>query len=130
MSLVQLLVMLVVAGLVTPPFVLFIPRARRSAVFDRVIWAATWLLAFLGAWVAPSYIGTDAALNGVVVAEVSLIPALIGAVAGALSINLLLWLLDRFDRPPIEENPTVEGPGESEQENIGTGSSDSNEHKR
>ncbi len=130
MTVVQIIILLVVATLVTPPFVLFIPRARKSTVFDRVLWMATWLLAFLGAWMAPSYIGTDAALNGVVIGEVSLIPALIGAVAGALSINLLLWLLDRFDRPPIEENLTAEEPGESKQENVGTSSNDSNERER
>ena len=119
MSLVQIVVILAIAGLVTPPFVLFIPRARQSLAFDRVLWVATWLLAFFGALAAPSYLGTDAALNSVVVAEVPLIPTLLGAIAGGLSVNLLLWVLDRFDQPSIDENPPAEEPAEGEEGQVG-----------
>ena len=107
------------AGLVTPPCVLFIPRARQSPAFDRVLWVATWLLALFGALAVPNYIGTQAALNSVVVAQVPLIPTLLDAIAGGLSVNLLLWVLDRFDRPAIEETPSGEESTEGEDGKVG-----------
>ena len=119
MSLVQILVLIVLTGLVTPPCVLFIPRARQSPAFDRVLWVATWLLALFGALAAPNYIGTEAALKSVVVANVPLIPTLLGAIAGGLSVNLLLWVLDRFDRPSIDEIPPEEESTEGEEGKVG-----------
>jgi hypothetical protein len=49
MSLPHLLILLVVAGLVTPPFVLLMPRARQSPAFDRLLWVGAFIIAFLGA---------------------------------------------------------------------------------
>lgn len=115
MSLGQIIVLIVIAGLVTPPCVLFIPRARQSPAFDRVLWVATWLLALFGALGALNIIGADAALNSVVVAEVPLIPALLGAIAGGISVNLLLWVLDRFDQPSIDDDLHAEEPTEGEE---------------
>jgi hypothetical protein len=115
MSLVQILVLIVLAGLVTPPCVLFIPRACQSLAFDRVLWVATWLLALFGALAVPNYIGTEATLKSVIVAEVPLIPTLLGAIAGSLSVNLLLWVLDRFDQPSIEETAPEAEPTEREE---------------
>ena len=113
MTTTQFLVMAIEAVLATLPAVLFIPRARQSPVFDRVLWGATWVLAFLGAWGAPSYIAADSALNQFVIADVTIIPTMLGAIVGALTVNVLLWLMDRFggqspeDDVVGEEEPTV-----------------------
>lgn len=104
MTTTQFLVMAIEAVLVTVPTVLFIPRARQSPLFDRVLWIATWLLAFLGAWGAPSYIAADSSLNNLLIADVTLIPTLLGAAVGALSINVLLWLMDRLGGQATEED--------------------------
>ena len=99
MSGVQFVIMAVVAAIVTLPIVRFVPRARQSSAFDRVLWGATWLLAFLGAWYAvDNYIGgaplATLALEDFAQAAGGVI--ILGAIAGALSLNALLWLMDRF----------------------------------
>ena len=86
----------------------FIPRARQSPLFDRVLWGGTWLLAFLGAESAPNYIPANSPVNDYVIADIRWIPLLIGAAVGALSINLLLWVIDRFSQPTIEDDSNVE----------------------
>jgi len=99
MSGVQFLIIAVVAAIVTVPTVKFIPRARQSPLFDRVLWGATWLLAFLGAWYA-----IDNYVSGAPLATLALdafartagSARILGALAGALSLNVLLWLMDRF----------------------------------
>ena len=103
MTTTQFLVMAIETILVTVPSVLFIPRVRQSPLFDRVLWLATGVLAFLGAWNAPNYFAPDSALNNLVLGEVAIIPSLLGASVGALSINLLLWLMDRFSGQMSEE---------------------------
>ena len=98
------------AAVVTIPAVLFIPRQHQSPLFDRVLWGATWALAILGAYIAPSYIANDPPWNAFIIAQMPVIPTAIGAVAGAFSINVLLWLMDRFSAVAIEEddpNPPV-----------------------
>ena len=99
MSGVQFLIVAIVAAIVTLPSVRFIPRVRQSPMFDRVLWGATWLLAFLGAWYAvDNYVGgaplATLALDEFARAAGSAI--IVGALAGALSLNVLLWLMDRF----------------------------------
>ena len=118
----QFWVMAIEALLVTIPAVLIIPRARQSPLFDRVLWVATWLLAFLCAWSAPGYIAADSALNNLVIADVTLIPTLLGAIVGALALNALLWLMDRFGGPPLEENVIEEEPMADEEKNDGESS--------
>ncbi|MBI5032017.1 MAG: hypothetical protein HZB51_15910 [Chloroflexi bacterium] len=103
MTTTQFWVMAIEAILVTVPSVLLIPRARQSPLFDRVLWIATWLLAFLGAWGAPSYFSANPSFNTLIFADVVIIPTMIGALVGALSINVLLWLMDRFSGPATEE---------------------------
>ncbi len=125
MTITQFLMMAMVSIVVTLPAVLFIPRARQSPVFDRVLWIATWMLAFLGAWLAPSYIPTDWSWNSFTIADVTLAPIVLGAIAGALSINVLLWLMDRFGGTSMEEN-TTEELEQSEEQNGGTDPGDSN----
>jgi len=118
-SVTQFLITAVIAILVTVPIVLFIPRARKSPGFDRVLWVATWLLAFLGEWSAPSYFGGDSGmLNQWVIDQTPLIPALIGAIVGALSINIILWLLDRFSPPIVEEDGVAEPATIAEETNL------------
>ncbi len=123
MSIAQFLIMAVVAVLVSALTIRLVPRARQSPVFDRVLWVATWLLAFLGAWSAPSYIATDSPLSSLVIAQVSVFPTLIGAGVGALSINLLLWLMDRFSQPSVEPSAETEDLNPSEERDEGKSSS-------
>lgn len=104
MSLAQFLIIAVVSLGVAFPAVLLIPRARQSPEFDRVLWVATWGLGFLGAWNAPNYID-NAALKGIVIAGVELIPLVIGAAVGAVFLNGLLWIIDRFN-PPLSDEMT------------------------
>jgi hypothetical protein len=120
MSGVQFLIMAIVAAIVTLPIVILIPRARQSVAFDRVLWGATWLLAFLGAWYAVDNYVVGARLGTLVFEEFMQAAggALVsGALVGALSLNVLLWLMDRFtvfesdetgeiiaEENPVEEN--------------------------
>ena len=108
MELTQWLVSAVFSAIFTFLAVWFIPRARQSPMFDRVLWGGTWLLAFLGAESAPNYIPANSPLNDYVIADIRWIPLLIGAAVGALSINLLLWVIDRFSQPTIEDDSNVE----------------------
>lgn len=110
----QFIITAVIAMIVTAPSILLIPRARKSPAFDRVLWAATWALAFLGEWSAPSYLGNAAALNQWVIEQLPLLPVVIGAIVGALSLNLLLWLMDRFSPPISEDAASAELPAASE----------------
>jgi hypothetical protein len=119
MSGVQLGIVAIIAAVVTVPIVKFIPRARQSLAFDRVLWGATWLLAFLGAWYAVDNYGGGARLAGLALDEFARAAGgmiFVGALAGALSLNVLLWLMDRFtvfdasetDETASEENSIAE----------------------
>ncbi len=102
----QFAVMAVVAALFTVPAVLLIPRARTSPAFDRFLWVGTWLLAFLSAWLAIGYMGTSSPQPITLPPEfddVPLVPIIVGAAAGALVLNVLLWVLDRLAPPEVEE---------------------------
>jgi len=120
----QFLIFALVSVGLTIPAVLLIPRARQSPMFDRVLWGATWLLGFLSAWAAPHYFQADA-LNAIVIGEVNLIPTVISAAVGVLSINGVLWVLDRLSPP--EFNAAEESADVSEAENVSESGESSNE---
>jgi hypothetical protein len=126
----QFVIMAIVSTAVTIPAVWLIPRARQSPVFDRVLWIATWVLAFLGAYSAPSYFGAGSSLNSFVIGDLAIAPMVTGAVVGALSINGLLWLMDRFGGTSVDENATAEELGQTEEQDGGTNPGDSNPHPR
>jgi hypothetical protein len=117
MSWLQLAVMALISAVLTIPAVLLIPRARTSPLFDRFLWLATWLLAFLGAWLAIGYSG-NASLEPVTdlsdIGRLPLVPIVVGAAAGALVLNALLWLLDRLSPPEVEEDITLEEQGDED----------------
>jgi hypothetical protein len=120
-SVTQFLIFAIIAAAVTVPSVILIPRARKSPLFDIVLWGATWLLAFLGEASAPTYFPSDSPLfSQWLVDQTPIIPTLIGALVGALSINVVLWLMDRFSPPPVEDEPTP-----NEEPNVEPGSSES-----
>ncbi len=94
------IILVIVACIATPLPVLLIPRERHSPVFDAVLWIATLVVAFLAGWLAVVW-STDslpalAAL--VVISGAPALAALLGAIGGALVVNLPLWFLDYFDR--------------------------------
>ncbi len=89
--------MLIASVVVTPPLVLLIPHARQSKAFDRLLWSGTLLTAFLGTWLGIanwSNAWPDPSVN-----DVPVLPILAGAFGGAFTLNALLWILDRMERP-------------------------------
>ena len=101
----QLVVLAVIAAAVTAPIVLFIPRVRQSPAIDRILWIATWLLSFAGGWYAVGNADdTSPAPGNFVFAQVPLLNAFVGAIAGALLLNAILWLMDRLAPPEILEH--------------------------
>jgi apolipoprotein N-acyltransferase len=105
MSLTQFLVLAVIALLVTIPTILLVPRDRTSPAFNRLLWAATALVAFLIAWIAVAMARDSGSLDSMLVADTPLLPAVLGALVGALALNLPLWVLDRFETESAETWP-------------------------
>lgn len=93
----QVLLMLAASAIVTPVFVLLIPHARQSPTFDRLLVAATFAISFLGAWAAQT--SSAAGLSDWRIADVPVVPIALGALGGALALNLVLWLLDKLEHP-------------------------------
>jgi hypothetical protein len=118
MSETQFLILAVVSLAVTALTIKFIPRARQSPVFDRVLWGATWLLAFVCAWYAVGQIKTDAPLATMgwdAFAQTAGASIIIGALGGALALNVALWLIDRLNPPEVDAPDAVaEARGEEE----------------
>lgn len=96
--------MAVVALVVTAPVVLLIPRARTSPGFNLLLWAATLIVGFLLAWVVVAMAGDAGTLSAPAIGDTPLVPALIGALGGALAINVPLWLADRVGGAPAVED--------------------------
>jgi hypothetical protein len=62
-------------------------------------------LGFAGGWYAVSNAGdTSPAPGNLVFAQVPLLNAFVGAIAGALLLNAILWLMDRLAPPEISEH--------------------------
>ncbi len=97
--------MALVALIVAWPVVRFVPHARSSRFFDLLLLGATALVAFLVGWLALGLAtsGTLAVLTGVSVADVPILAVIAGALAGALVLNLSLWVIDLFAPPPFED---------------------------
>jgi hypothetical protein len=109
----QFIVSAVISVLVTLPAVLLIPRARQSPTFDRVLWVGTAAFAFLSAWFVLGNIAANLpALNSLVIGEVAVIPALVGAAVGAFALNGLLWLMDSAGHSQMEEDSWLDEPSQ------------------
>lgn len=112
MSLTELVVVAGLALLVTPLAVSYIPKDRQSRGFDAVLWIATPLMGLLGALYVlgnlPDGTGIQA-IDDFLIAEVPVIPALLGAAAGAFLLNISLWVIDRFARFRGSEREEAEG---------------------
>ena len=135
MTLPQFFVSALISVLVTLPAVLLIPRARQSPTFDRVLWAGTVAFAFLTAWFVLGNLAANLpALNGLVIGEVAVIPALLGAAVGAFALNGLLWLMDSAGRSEVEDDAELDeldqdpaaAPALNEEGNSGTSPNDLN----
>lgn len=108
MSTVQFLILALVALIVAVLTVKFVPRVRQSALFDGVLFGATWLLAFVCAWYAVGQLETTvplAALELDAFARRAGAAIVLGAVGGALALNLALWLIDRLIPLAADEMP-------------------------
>ncbi len=128
MTVTQILMLAIISVVVTIPVVMLIPRARQSRDFDRILWIASLVLAFLGAWGAPGFIPADLPLSTIVVLDVPLVQVVVGAFAGALSINLLLWILDRFERPGSAVESMEAEPNAMDESNSAPNPNSTDEH--
>ena len=92
---------------------MLIPRARQSPTFDRVLWVGTAAFAFLAAWFVLGNLSANlTALNGLVIGQVAVIPALLGAAVGAFALNGLLWLMDFAGRSEMVDDSTLDELGQ------------------
>ncbi len=89
--------------IVTPIVILLIPRERHSPGFDRLLWAATPVVAFLCGWYAFGMADPDHPLGGVLFMGIPVLMVAIGVLVGAMAVNLPLWILDRFEHPGIDQ---------------------------
>ena len=110
MTLTQIFILVLVSAGATFPSVLLVPRARQSHSFDRILWGATFLLACIGAWGAPGFVPANLPLSNLIIADLSIAQVLVGALTGALSLNVLLWILDRLERPASDDDQSDEQP--------------------
>ena len=116
MSLSQFLILAIIALLTSVPVVVLVPRARQSWLFDRILWVATVIVTFLGAWLTIAFVAQSSALEMlrlIAVADVPLLPAIIGAIGGALTLNVPLWIWDLFSPPLAEGDTEIEESGEN-----------------
>ncbi len=103
MSLTGIGILAVIAVVISVPTVLLIPHARQSPVFNRLLWIATFAIAFLGGWLGLGYADSSwASAMTFTVADIPVFPVIVGEVGSVIALNLLLLLLDLFDRPPEE----------------------------
>ena len=116
MSLMLFLVLAAAAVVTAVPVVLLIPRVRTSPLFNGLLWVATPVSGFLVAWVAVAMAGQAQVLDNVILLDTPVLPAVGGALAGALAVNLPLWLLDLFDRDGEEELMEEEEPADEPEE--------------
>jgi hypothetical protein len=96
----QVIISIVLALVSTGIGVLLVPRARRDLWFEVMLWVGTALVAFLGsllAIAAASSLAVVRGLTGFSLQGVPLIPAALGALGGALVLNVPLWLMNRFE---------------------------------
>lgn len=109
MSLTQVLVLMLVALIAAVVTIVFVPRQKRAQPFELVIWGATWLVAGLTAWLANGAVVSFAPLKAlalVPIADIPVLPLVLGAFGGALVLTVPLWLMDHFGR--AEADPEYE----------------------
>lgn len=103
MSSIGIGVLVVIAAVIAPPAVLLIPHARQSPTFSRLLWLGTFIIAFLGGWLGLGYSSSEWATQvNWIVGDTPVFPILVGEVAAVLALNVILWVLDRLDRPGEE----------------------------
>lgn len=111
MTITQWFVFLTAAVIVTVPVLMLVPRTRRSPIFDTLLWLATILVAFLVGWLTFVFAGQNGRLNFLNQFEIAELPIaiiVVGAAAGALGLNLPMWIADRKS-PPVETEELVTG---------------------
>ncbi len=109
--------MLVAALVLAPVAVKFIPHLRHSPAFDKLLLFSSALLAFLGAWLALGLAranGESGAQSAFKIAEVPVLPVLLGAIVGAVLLGALLFMLDLFT-PTSDELDEIDKPSDEAQ---------------
>ena len=109
MTLTQWFVFLGAAVIVTVPILLLVPRARRSPIFDTLLWLATIVVAFLVVWLTVVFASQNERLNFLDQFQIAGLPIaviLLGAAVGAFGLNLPMWVADR-NAPPIEAEESI-----------------------
>ncbi len=119
MSLTDYLLIIVIAAVVAWITARYLPRARSSPFFDRLMTIGSFVIAVLLAWVAVQYTDVLSAwpvLTNVMVGTVPLVAVILAAVLGALMLNLPLWFMDLITPPEEpdmgEETMPEDQPGE------------------
>lgn len=99
MSLIQILVLLIVALIASVLSMLLVPRQKRALPFQIVMWVAAWIVAGLSALLVQDAVRSVEALQFLArlsIADVPLLPIALGALGGALLLTVPLWMMDRF----------------------------------
>lgn len=105
MSLTLVTLLLVIALVAAAVVILLVPRQRRALPFEIGLWLAAWLVAALSGWLALGVVQSLAALQFLAlapVADVLLLPIVLGGFAGALVLIVPLFLMDRSSSAILE----------------------------
>lgn len=98
MTLNQWIVIAIVALVAAALIIIAVPRQKRALPFEVVMGLATWLVAALSAWLLWGATQSLRALQFLAllsIADIPLLPLLVGAFSGALVLTIPLWLMDR-----------------------------------
>jgi hypothetical protein len=99
MTTVQVFILLLVALFAAIIIIVSIPRQKRAMPFEQVMWFATWVIAASGAWLTLGAVESLPALKPLAlfpIAEMPIVPIVLGALGGALVLTVPMWAADHF----------------------------------
>lgn len=103
----QFLVLVVIALIAAVLIMFLVPRQKRALPFEIVLWLAAWLVAAMGAWLALAVVESLDAFAPLaigILADIPVLPLILGALSGALILVIPLWLMDRSAAAEMERN--------------------------